>query len=75
MGLSSSIEIRIPRKLRERMEKFSHIDWDRELREFVESRLRTLEFLQVLEEVRKNSEKRVVKTDSTMLIREDREGR
>jgi len=73
--LSSKIEIKVPRELRERMERFSHVDWNRELREFVEARLRTLEFLQVLDEVKERAKKRVVKTDSTTLIREDREGR
>mgnify|MGYP000421495107 CR=1 FL=1 len=73
--MSSKIEIKVPRELRERMERFSHVDWNRELREFVEARLRTLEFLQVLDEVKERAKKRVVKTDSTTLIREDREGR
>jgi len=69
------LKIRIPRELKERMDRLNHVDWDKELRELIEARLRALEAAQVLREIRERARSRVMRTDSVKLIREDRDGR
>jgi hypothetical protein len=48
-------------------------EWSEEVRSFIEERVRNLELEKTLEEIGSRAEKRRVKIDSTILIREDRE--
>ncbi len=77
MGAEMSVvlEVRLPRELKERMDRFSHVNWEEELRKFIEARVRALEVLQALDEVRERAKSRVVRTDSTDIIREERDRR
>jgi len=70
--MSTTFTIRIPRKLKERMEK-NPVGWSQEVRGFLEERVRQVELMRVLQEVESRAIKRKVKGDSTILIREDRE--
>jgi predicted DNA-binding protein len=70
--MSTTITIRIPRELKERM-KENPQEWSEEVRSFIEERVRNLELEKTLEEIGSRAEKRRVKIDSTILIREDRE--
>jgi predicted DNA-binding protein len=70
--MSTTITIRIPRELKERM-KENPQEWSEEVRSFIEERVRNLELEKTLREVGSRAEKRRVKVDSTILIREDRE--
>jgi hypothetical protein len=70
--MSTTITIRIPRELKERM-KENPQEWSEEVRSFIEERVRNLELEKTLEEIVSRAEKRRVKIDSTILIREDRE--
>jgi hypothetical protein len=70
--MSTTITIRIPRELKEKM-KENPQEWSEEVRSFIEERVRNLELEKTLEEVGSRAEKRRVKVDSTILIREDRE--
>ena len=69
---STTITIRIPRELKEKM-KENPQEWSEEVRSFIEERVRNLELEKTLEEIGSRAEKRRVKIDSTILIREDRE--
>jgi hypothetical protein len=48
-------------------------EWSQEIRRFLEEKVKQLELLKTLSEVEARAEKRKTKTDSAVLIREDRE--
>lgn len=70
--MSSTYTIRIPRDLKERMEKNPE-KWSREIRNFLEERVRQIELIKTIQQIESRAEKRKTKVDSTNLIREDRE--
>ena len=70
--MSTTITIRIPRDLKEKM-KQNPAKWSEEVRNFIEERIKQLELLKTLQEIEPRAEKRQTKIDSTKLIREDRE--
>jgi len=70
--MSTTITIRIPRDLKEKM-KQNPAKWSKEVRNFIEERIKQLELLKTLQEIEPRAEKRQTKIDSTKLIREDRE--
>jgi len=72
--MSATITIRIPRKLKEKM-KQNPVKWSEEVRSFIEERIKHLEMQKILQEIETRAEKRQAKTDSAILIREDRERR
>jgi len=72
--LSEVVSFRVPRELREKMRRYK-VDWPRELREYIERRIRGLEALEVLREVEERAARRRVRVDSTLLLREEREQR
>jgi hypothetical protein len=71
--MSSTYTIRIPRDLKEKMEKNPEEAWSVEIRSFLEERVKQIELLKTLQQIESRAEKRKTKTDSTILIREDRE--
>jgi len=70
--MSSTVTIRIPRELKEKMKKLP-VEWSEEVRNFLEERVKHIELVKTIGEVELRAEKRQVKVDSTDLIREDRE--
>jgi hypothetical protein len=70
--MSTTITIRIPRELKEKM-KQNPLEWSEEVRKFIEEKIKHLELLKTLQEIEPRAEKRHAKIDSTTLIREDRE--
>jgi len=48
-------------------------EWSHEIRGFLEERVRQMELMKTLQEIETKAEKRRVKIDSVILIREDRE--
>ncbi len=68
--MSSTITIRLPRELKEKMRRHPR-PWSEELRAYIEERVRTLELVEALDEIEARAETRRV-PDSTPLIREDR---
>ncbi|MGB9914265.1 MAG: CopG family transcriptional regulator [Candidatus Bathyarchaeales archaeon] len=72
--MSTTFTVRIPRELKEKMEQ-NPIEWSQEVRAFLEERVKQIELLKTLQEIEKRAEKRKTKTDSTLLIREERERR
>jgi len=70
--MSTTFTIRISKDLKEKMKKLN-AEWSEEVRRFIEQRVKHLELIKTIEEIRLRAEKRRVKTDSTWLIREDRE--
>ena len=72
--MSTTFTIRIPRELKEKMEK-NPAKWSQEIRHFLEERVKQIEFMMTLQEIEARAEKRKTETDSTILIREDRERR
>ena len=70
--MSTTFTIRISKDLKEKMKKLN-AEWSEEVRRFIEERVKHLELIKTIEEIRLRAEKRRVKTDSTWLIREDRE--
>jgi hypothetical protein len=72
--MASTITVRIPRELKEKM-KQNPAKWGEEVRNFIEERVRQLELLKILQETESRAEKRKMRIDSTSLIREDRERR
>jgi predicted transcriptional regulator len=72
--MSTTFTIRIPQELKEKMEK-NPAEWSQEVRYFLEERIKQIELIKTLQEIEPRAEKRKTKTDSTVLIREDRERR
>ncbi len=72
--MSDVYTIRLPRKLKEKMRKYD-INWSKEVRMFIEKRIRQLELLEILKEVESRAKNRKVEIDSSNLIREDRDNR
>ena len=70
--MSTTFTIRIPRKLKEKMEE-NPMEWSQEVRGFLEERVKQVELIKILQEVQVRAKKRKVKGDSTILIREDRD--
>jgi len=70
--MSSTLTIRIPRELKERMKKLP-VKWSEEIRLFIEKRVKHLELIKTIEDVELRAERRRLRVDSTRLIREDRE--
>jgi len=74
--MSVVISVRIPRKLKEEMDKFSDmVNWCDEIRRFLESRVEELRRIKVLMEVRKVIEQlpEVPRGTVTMYVRKDRD--
>lgn len=76
--MSVVLSIRIPRKLKEEMDKLKNvIDWPSEIRDFIEERVRVYRRVKVLKEVDSILEK-LPKTPrglAAKLVREERERR
>lgn len=72
--MSDVVSVRIPKELKEKMKRY-RVDWSREIRGFIEERIKALELLELLNEIEKNIERRKTRVDSAMLIRESREER
>jgi len=74
--MSVVISIRIPRKLKEKMDRFRDlVNWSEEIRRFLESRVEELRRAKVLMEVRRIIEKlpEVPRGTVTRYVREDRD--
>jgi hypothetical protein len=69
---SSTVTIRVPEELKERMKK-TKVEWSEEIRGFIETRINCLELSESVDEIARRAEKRTVKIDSATLIRGDRE--
>ena len=54
------------------MKKY-RVNWSSEIRRFIEDRIKTLEFLDLLDSIEDKARRRRTMIDSTLLIREDRE--
>lgn len=70
--MSETFSVRMPQELKEKMRRLN-IEWSKEIRSFVEERVIRLELMEAIESAGSRAEKRRVKVDSTVLIREDRE--
>ena len=70
--MSSTYTIRIPRELKEKMEKNPE-EWSQEIRNFLEERVKQIELVKTIQQIESRAEKRKTNADSTILIREDRE--
>jgi hypothetical protein len=71
--MSSTYTIRIPRDLKEKMKRSPEEEWSREIRCFLEERVRQIELMKAIAQIESRAEGRKTKSDSTSLIREDRE--
>lgn len=69
--MSEVVSVRVPKELKEKMKKYN-IDWSREIKGFIEEKVRTLELLEIIDEIEVRAEKRRTKIDSARLIRESR---
>ncbi len=72
--MSDVISVRVSRELKEKMKKY-RVNWSSEIRRFIEGRIKTLEFLDLLDSIEEKARRRRTMIDSTVLIREERENR
>ncbi len=70
--VSDVVSVRVPKELKEKMKKY-RVDWSKEVRRFLEERVRILEFLEILDNIEKKAKNRRTRVDSVKLIREMRE--
>jgi len=54
--MSVVISIRIPRKLKERMDRLRNVNWSEEIRRFIEEKVTQYEISELLKEVEKHLE-------------------
>lgn len=74
--MSAVVSIRIPQKLKEHMDKIKDkIDWSREIRSFIEYKIKEYERLKAIEEVHKVIEKlpETPLETAAKYVREDRD--
>lgn len=73
--MSVVISIRIPRRLKEKMDSLGDVNWSEEVRRFLEKRVEELRRRKVLEEVRRVIEQlpEVPRGTVTRYVREDRD--
>ena len=64
----------VPRKLKDKVDRLD-IDWDREIRWFIEEKVGAHGLLEVIDGIRARARGRRLSVDSSRLIREDRERR
>ena len=74
INMETVMTIRIPRDMQAKMKKYSR-NWSEELRAYIASRLKALELVDLLVKLKKQTKSRRVTSDSTILIREDRDSR
>lgn len=70
--MSAIFTVKISHRLKKRMEE-NPAEWDQEVRDFLEQKVKQMELIKTLEKNGKRAEKRKIEGDSTVLIREDRE--
>jgi len=68
--LTDVILVRVPREFKEKMKRYP-VDWNSEIRRFIEERIKAFELLEILEDIERRAGRRT-KVDSTRLIREVR---
>ena len=71
--MSAVYSVRIPRELKEALEKLDEVDWQRELRAFLERKVRRKLVVKQLEEARKIRAGMKRRVNAAEMIREDRE--
>ncbi len=74
--MSSVLSIRIPRKLKEEMDKLKDfVDWKKEITEFIEQRIKYYKKRLVLEEIQRELEKHPILPRGSVVesVREDRD--
>jgi len=71
--MSSVYRILLPKRLKDELEKFDHMDWQSETRSFLEERVRRERLKKQIEEARKNKERMKITIDAANLVREERE--
>ncbi len=69
---TTTFTVRIPCKLKEKMDE-NPSEWSREVRCFLEERVKQRELIKIIDEIEKEAESGGKQADSTLLIREDRE--
>lgn len=72
--MSSNLTIRIPEATKELM-KSTGINWSEDIRKYIDARVKSLELKKFLSENLPVKRQRASDTDSTSLIRKDRDGR
>ena len=74
MYISVVVHIRVPRRVKEKLEEYG-VNISEEVRRFLEARLRQIELEKILDEIEEELAEAPQVSDSTRLIREDREKR
>jgi hypothetical protein len=72
MIMSTTFTLQLPRELKEKMDKNPQ-DWSKEIRDFLQERIKQIELNHTIQDIESRAEKRKTKTDSTTLIKKDRE--
>jgi len=73
--MSVKITVRIPRELKERMDRFKYINWSDVIRKAIEERVREEEVKRALEVMEEISRKAKAKKPSAEVVREFRDYR
>jgi len=72
--MDAVITIRIPKEVQGKMRKYER-NWSKEVRAYIESRLKALELADMLNKMQKRIKNMRVTSDSTAIIREYRDAR
>ncbi|MEQ9715142.1 MAG: VapB-type antitoxin [Candidatus Asgardarchaeum sp.] len=71
--MSSTFSIRISKKLKEEMKKYSKVDWANEIRKYIQKKIRELKLEEILTKAKSLRQQMKVEINHVELIREDRE--
>ncbi|HVC58091.1 MAG TPA: hypothetical protein VND15_01290 [Candidatus Acidoferrales bacterium] len=75
MPETDTITVRVPKRVRFEMRKRHNVNWSKDIRNFIESRLKAAEFLDTLKKIETRAKNRKVAFDSTVLVRAARDSR
>ena len=75
--MSVVVSFRVPRELKQRMERFKNVDWGELLRRFIEEQVERLEMEELLKAIEKHLEDvpELPRGTAARWLRGDREGR
>lgn len=72
--MDAVITIRVPKEIQIKMKKYGG-NWSKEVRSYLEARLKSMELAELLNKIHKQTKHMKMTSDSTPLIREDRDSR
>ncbi len=72
--MESVITIRVPRALQMKMKKHKK-NWSKEIRDYIETKIKAIELAELLDKIHNKVKRAKITSDSTIIIRQERDAR